>query len=134
MLIRLSLLFVFLWTLGCEDENISTNTYVEIDASVQRIELGGYDGYIVTDWEITNTSDKVISGWEIRVRVVTASYQSEEGIFFNHDVRLQPGETELYTDNILFHLDADNMYPIMLKNDDTSIRLWDIVEIKGIVR
>ena len=29
------------------------------------IKVQGYDGYIVADWEIKNTSDVNISGWEV---------------------------------------------------------------------
>ena len=50
---------------GCEDEvSPSLTSYVPIEAQLWGLEFQGYDRYIVADWEITNTSDYNITGWE----------------------------------------------------------------------
>jgi hypothetical protein len=127
-------LMVLLLIAGCQREEVETVTYVDLEAQVRRITLEGYDGYIITDWEITNPTAQEVSGWEVEVRVVTVSNQTEEGLFFNHEAPLAPGESRLFVDNILFHLDADNMYPVTLKYDDHGIRSWQVLQVRGLVQ
>ena len=96
---------IFLFTLliffGCEDEvSSSSRNYVPIEAQLWVLEFQGYDGYIVADWEITNTSDLNISGWEVHTVITMINDQIEKGLFFRHDIDISPG------DYIVIKLDA----------------------------
>ena len=126
-------LLVLLFFLGCEDEEIIHTRYVDIDTKFTRLKLGGYDGYIETDLEITNTSDLTLNGWEVKVEVTTASYQVIEGIFFRHDIDLTPNATKEYMNNVLFHWDVDYIYPLTLTSNDSTIRDWNLIFARGIV-
>jgi len=125
------LIVLVLW--GCEDEKLTHSQYIDIGVKITRLKLGGYDGYVETDMEITNTSDFTLNGWEARVEVTTTSYQLLEGIFFRHDINLAPGLTREYKNNILFYWDADHIYPLTLTSNDSTIREWDLVYVRGIV-
>ena len=125
-----SIVFIFY---GCEEQAAARFDYFDIDAQLTGLVLGGYGGYIITGWNIINDSDKTLDGWEITVRVVTASYQHETGIFFRHDVNIAPGDTVGYTNNILFHRDTENLYPITLSVPDTTLRVWDILSVQGLI-
>ncbi len=118
---------------GCEEEAAARFDYFDIDAQLTNLMIGGYDGYFITDWNIINNSDQTLDGWEITVRVITASYQHETGIFFRHDVNIAPGDTIGYTNNILFHRDTENLYPITLSVPDTTLRVWDILSVQGLI-
>jgi hypothetical protein len=79
-ILLLIVLLFFMW--GCEDEMTPLASYVPIDAQLWGLEFQGYDGYIVADWEISNTADVSISGWEIHIKIVMINDQSEQGFFF----------------------------------------------------
>ena len=69
----LLLVILAIFMVGCEDEMTPLASYVPIDAQLWGLEFQGYDGYIVADWEITNTADVNISGWEIHAKIGRAS-------------------------------------------------------------
>lgn len=119
---------------GCDEEhNAGEFDYFDIDVQLTNLTIGGYDGYFVTDWNIINNTNQTLDGWEITVRVITASYQHEVGIFFRHDVNITPGDTIGFTNNILFHRDTENLYPVTLTVPDTTLRVWDILSAQGLV-
>ena len=68
---------------GCEDEMTPLASYVPIDAQLWGLEFQGYDGYIVADWEITNTADVNISGWEIHAKITMINDQIEQDFSFD---------------------------------------------------
>ena len=83
---------------SCEDEVSPTSTsYVPIEAQLWGLEFQGYDGYIVADWEITNTSNYNISGWEIHTVITMLNDQVEKGFaeaefFAGKDVGSRQGD------------------------------------------
>ena len=87
-------LFGLLIFFSCEDEvSSSSRNYVPIEAQLWGLEFQGYDGYIVADWEITNTSDLNISGWEVHTVITMINDQIETGLFFRHDIDISPGDS-----------------------------------------
>ena len=69
-------LFALLIFFSCEDEvSSSPRNYVPIEAQLWGLEFQGYDGYILADWEIKNTSDLNISGWEIHAVITMINDQ-----------------------------------------------------------
>lgn len=124
-------LLLFMW--GCEDELTPLSSYVPIDAQLWGLEFQGYDGYIVADWEITNTANVNISGWEIHIKIVMINDQSEQGLFFRHDVTMDPGGRARFAGNVFFHRDAVSIYPVTLTADNAAMKNWDIITIRGLV-
>ena len=131
----LLLLLVMLLSAGCEEEPIPPRRYVDIQAKLLHLTQEGYGGYIIGDWRVTNTSDYTINGWEIRVKLTTTDNQRENGIFFHHDAEMAPGAIEEFYDNVLFHKDANSIYPIELESSNAGITTsgWDILFVKGII-
>ena len=124
-------LLLFMW--GCEDELTPLASYVPIDAQLWDLKFQGYDGYIVADWEITNTANVNISGWEIHIKIVMINDQSEQGLFFRHDVTMDPGYSARFAGNVFFHRDAVSIYPVTLTADNAAMKNWDIITIRGLV-
>jgi len=129
---------IFLFTLliffGCEDEvSSSSRNYVPIEAQLWGLEFQGYDGYIVADWEITNTSDLNISGWEVHTVITMINDQIEKGLFFRHDIDISPGDSVRVDGNIFFHRDAVSIYPVTLTTDDGAMKHWEITSIRGLI-
>ena len=118
---------------GCEDEMTPLASYVPIDAQLWGLEFQGYDGYIVADWEISNTADVNISGWEIHIKIVMINDQIEEGLFFRHNVTMAPGDSARFAGNVFFHRDAVSIYPVALTTDNEAMKSWDITTIRGLV-
>jgi len=130
-------IFLILWAgfllIGCEESSSEEFQYFDIKSQLTNLYLDGYDGYFHTDWDIINTTDQILGGWEIQVRVVTSSYQIETGIFFQHDTHILPGDTTRFNNNIMFHRDSENIFPISLSVPDTTIRSWKVFYTRGIV-
>jgi len=131
----LLLLLVMMLTLECEDESLPPRRYIDIDAKLLQLTLGDYGGFIIGDWSVTNTSDYMIDGWEIRIRLTTTQNQSENGIFFHHKAEMTPGASEEFLDNTLFHKDANGVYPITLESSNAYLTTngWDILSVKGVI-
>ena len=119
--------------IGCEESSAEEFQYFDIKSQLTNLYLGGYDGYFHTDWDIINTTDQILDGWEIQVRVVTSSHQNETGIFFQHDIHIAPGDTARFDNNIMFHRDSENIFPITLSVSDSTIRSWKVFYTRGIV-
>jgi len=135
-IIRLLLLFLaMMLTLECEDESLPRRQYIDIDAELLHLTLGDYGGFIIGDWSVTNTSDYMIDGWEIRIRFTTTQNQSESGIFFHHQAEMTPGTSEEFHDNVLFHKDASSVYPITLESSNAHLTTsgWEILSVNGII-
>ena len=119
---------------SCEDEVSPTSTsYVPIEAQLWGLEFQGYDGYIVADWEITNTSNYNISGWEIHTVITMLNDQIEKGLFFRHDINMSPGDSLRFDGNVFFHRDAVSIYPVTLTSDNNAMKHWEIISIRGLV-
>ncbi len=131
----LLLLLVMLMSLGCEDESLPPRRYIDIDAKLLQLTLEEYGGFIIGDWNITNTSDYTIDGWEIRVKLIITPNQPENGIFFHHKAEMTAGANVEFYDNILFHKDANSIYPITLESSNAYITTnsWDVVSVKGVI-
>ena len=129
----LLLVILAIFMVGCEDEMTPLASYVPIDAQLWGLEFQGYDGYIVADWEITNTADVSISGWEIHIKIVMINDQTEQGLFFRHDVTMAPGDSARFAGNVFFHRDAVSIYPVALTTDNAAMKSWDIITIRGLV-
>lgn len=122
--------------LGCGLINDVNNTeYVDIQAQVMGINIEGYDGYIKTDWLITNISEKILNGWEIEVAVQTPNQHIPKGIFFKHDILLEPDSSALFQDLVLFFQNPESLYPVVLTSGDTTLALngWQIISTKGVI-
>ena len=135
-LIRHILPLFCLTILGCSLTNdLNQTEYVDIDANVQKITIEGYDGYIKTDWLITNTSYEILSGWEIEVSLETPNQVIPKGLFFTHNIEMQPDSSLLYQDLVLFFQNPESIYPVVLISDDSTLAYngWGILSIKGIV-
>ena len=116
---------------GCEDEvSPSLTSYVPIEAQLWGLEFQGYDGYIVADWEITNTSDYNVSGWEIHTVITMINDQIEKGLFFRHNISIAPGDSMRFDGNIFFHRDAVSIYPVTLTTDNNAMKHWEIISIR----
>lgn len=126
-------LLLFL-TVGCDRHTSPVVTTVDIDAIVRNIDLGGYDGYITFDWDVINSSDRDISGWEISIHLETSDQKAYQGIFFNHETPLSVGDTIRFTNNVLFHVDANNVYPVLLESNALGIRNYGVNYRHGIIR
>jgi len=119
---------------GCEDEvSPSLTSYVPIEAQLWGLEFQGYDGYIVADWEITNTSDYNVSGWEIHTVITMINDQIEKGLFFRHNISIAPGDSMRFDGNVFFHRDAVSIYPVTLTTDNNAMKHWEIISIRGLV-
>ena len=119
---------------GCEDEvSPSLTSYVPIEAQLWGLEFQGYDGYIVADWEITNTSDYNVSGWEIHTVITMINDQIEKGLFFRHNISIAPGDSMRFDGNIFFHRDAVSIYPVTLTTDNNAMKHWEIISIRGLI-
>ena len=119
---------------GCEDEvSPSLTSYVPIEAQLWGLEFQGYDGYIVADWEITNTSDYNVSGWEIHTVITMINDQIEKGLFFRHNISIAPGDSMRFDGNVFFHLDAVSIYPVTLTTDNNAMKHWEIISIRGLI-
>ena len=119
---------------GCEDEvSPSLTSYVPIEAQLWGLEFQGYDGYIVADWEITNTSDYNVSGWEIHTVITMINDQIEKGVFFRHNISIAPGDSMRFDGNVFFHRDAVSIYPVTLTTDNNAMKHWEIISIRGLV-
>ena len=119
---------------GCEDEvSPSLTSYVPIEAQLWGLEFQGYDGYIVADWEITNTSDYNVSGWEIHTVITMINDQIEKGLFFRHNISIAPGDSMRFDGNIFFHRDAVSIYPVTLTTDNNAMKNWEIISIRGLI-
>ena len=129
----LLLVILAIFIVGCEDEMTPLASYVPIDAQLWGLEFQGYDGYIVADWEITNTADVNISGWEIHTKIIMINDQAEQGLFFRHDVTMAPGDSSRFSGNVFFHRDAVSIYPVTLTADNAAMKNWDIIKIRGLV-
>ena len=128
------LLFSTLLFFCCEDEiSPSSTSYVPIEAQLWGLEFQGYDEYIVADWEITNTSDYTISGWEIHTVITMINNQIEKGLFFRHNVNMSPGDSMRFDGNVFFHRDAVSIYPVTLTKDDGAMKNWEIISIRGLI-
>ena len=127
-------LFALLIFFSCEDEvSSSPRNYVPIEAQLWGLEFQGYDGYIVADWEIKNTSDLNISGWEIHTVITMINDQIEKGLFFRHDIDISAGDSLRVDGNVFFHRDAVSIYPVTLTSDDDAMKRWEITSIKGLI-
>jgi len=131
----LLLILILVLSLGCEDESLPPRQYIDIDATLLELTLEDYGGFIIGDWSITNTSEHTIDGWEIRVNIIINQDQSENGIFFHHKAEITPGAVVEYHDNVLFHMDANSIYPIILESSNSYIAAdgWDIISVKGVI-
>jgi len=119
---------------SCEDEvSSSSSSYVSIEAQLWGLEFQGYDGYIVADWEIANTSDYNISGWEVHTVITMIDDQIEKGLFFRHNVSISAGDSARFNGNIFFHRDAVSIYPVTLTSDNTAMKHWEIISIRGLI-
>ena len=119
---------------GCEDEvSPSLTSYVPIEAQLWGLEFQGYDGYIVADWEITNTSDYNVSGWEIHTVITMINDQIEKGLFFRHNISIAPGDSTRFDGNVFFHRDAVSIYPVTLTSDNDAMKYWEIISIRGLI-
>ena len=119
---------------GCEDEvSPSLTSYVPIEAQLWGLEFQGYDGYIVADWEITNTSDYNVSGWEIHTVITMINDQIEKGLFFRHNISIAPGDSMRFDGNVFFHRDAVSIYPVTLTTDNNAMKHWEIISIRGLI-
>jgi len=119
---------------SCEDEvSSSSSSYVAIEAQLWGLEFQGYDGYIVADWEIANTSDYNISGWEVHTVITMIDDQIEKGLFFRHNVSISAGDSARFNGNIFFHRDAVSIYPVTLTSDNTAMKHWEIISIRGLI-
>ena len=119
---------------GCEDEvSPSLTSYVPIEAQLWGLEFQGYDGYIVADWEITNTSDYNVSGWEIHTVITMINDQIEKGLFFRHNISIAPGDSMRFDGNVFFHRDAVSIYPVTLTTDNNAMKNWEIISIRGLI-
>ena len=119
---------------SCEDAVSPTLTsYVPIEAQLWGLEFQGYDGYIVADWEVTNTSDSNISGWEIHTVITMLNDQVEKGLFFRHNVSIPPGDSTRFDGNVFFHRDAVSIYPVTLTSDNDAMKYWEIISIRGLI-
>ena len=118
---------------GCEDEMTPLASYVPIDAQLWDLEFQGYDGYIIADWEINNTANVNISGWEIHTKITMINDQIEQGLFFRHDVTMAPGDSARFAGNVFFHRDAVSISPVALTTDNAAMKGWDIITIRGLV-
>ena len=126
-------LFPLLIFFSCEDEvSSSSRSYVPIEAQLWGLEFQGYDGYIVADWEIKNTSDVNISGWEVHTVITMINDQIEKGLFFRHDIDIAPGDSVRINGNVFFHRDAVRIYPVTLTTDDGAMKHWEITSIRGL--
>ena len=127
-------LFGLLIFFSCEDEvSSSSSSYVSIEAQLWGLEFQGYDGYIVADWEITNTSDYNISGWEVHTVITMINDQIEKGLFFRHNVSISSGDTAHLNGNVFFHRDAVSIYPVTLTADNDAMKHWEIISIRGLI-
>ena len=119
---------------SCEDEvSPSSANYVPIEAQLWGLEFQGYDGYIVADWEITNTSDYNVSGWEIHTVITMINDQIEKGLFFRHNISIAPGDSMRFDGNVFFHRDAVSIYPVTLTSDNDAMKYWEIISIRGLI-
>ena len=119
---------------SCEDEvSSSSSSYVSIEAQLWGLEFQGYDGYIVADWEITNTSDYNVSGWEIHTVITMINDQIEKGLFFRHNISIAPGDSVRFDGNVFFHRDAVSIYPVTLTTDNNAMKNWEIISIRGLI-
>ena len=119
---------------SCEDEvSSSSSSYVSIEAQLWGLEFQGYDGYIVADWEIANTSDYNISGWEVHTVITMIDDQIEKGLFFRHNVSISAGDSARFNGNIFFHRDAVSIYPVTLTADNDAMKHWEIISIRGLI-
>ena len=119
---------------GCEDEvSPSLTSYVPIEAQLWGLEFQGYDGYIVADWEITNTSDYNITGWEVHTVITMINDQIEKGLFFRHNISIAPGDSMRFDGNVFFHRDAVSIYPVTLTTDNNAMKHWEIISIRGLI-
>ena len=127
-------LFTSLVFFSCEDEvSSSSSSYVSIEAQLWGLEFQGYDGYIVADWEIANTSDYNISGWEVHIVITMINDQIEKGLFFRHNVSISTGDSARFNGNIFFHRDAVSIYPVTLTADNDAMKHWEIISIRGLI-
>ena len=119
---------------SCEDEvSSSSSSYVSIEAQLWGLEFQGYDGYIVADWEIANTSDYNISGWEVHTVITMINDQIEKGLFFRHNVSIAAGDSAHFNGNVFFHRDAVSIYPVTLTADNAAMKQWEIISIRGLI-
>ena len=119
---------------SCEDEvSSSSSSYVSIEAQLWGLEFQGYDGYIVADWEIANTSDYNISGWEVHTVITMINDQIEKGLFFRHNVSIAAGDSAHFNGNVFFHRDAVSIYPVTLTADNDAMKHWEIISIRGLI-
>ena len=127
-------LFTSLIFFSCEDEVYSSSSnYISIEAQLWGLEFQGYDGYIVADWEIANTSDYNISGWEVHTVITMINDQIEKGLFFRHDISISPGDSIRFDGNVFFHRDAVSIYPVTLTADNAAMKHWEITSIRGLI-
>jgi len=75
---------------------------------VRSITLNGYDGFITFDWDIMNTSNNDVDGWEIKVHLESTDGLHYYGIFFDHDAMVVAGDTVRFYNNILFYVDESS--------------------------
>jgi len=119
---------------SCEDEvSPSLTSYVPIEAQLWGLEFQGYDRYIVADWEITNTSDYNITGWEVHTVITMINDQIEKGLFFRHNISIAPGDSMRFDGNVFFHRDAVSIYPVTLTTDNNAMKHWEIISIRGLI-
>ena len=127
-------LFTSLIFFSCEDEvYYSSSNYISIEAQLWGLEFQGYDGYIVADWEIANTSDYNISGWEVHTVITMINDQIEKGLFFRHNVSISAGDSARFNGNVFFHQDAVSIYPVTLTADNAGMKQWEIISIRGLI-
>lgn len=127
-------LFTSLIFFSCEDEvYYSSSNYISIEAQLWGLEFQGYDGYIVADWEIANTSDYNISGWEVHTVITMINDQIEKGLFFRHNVSIAAGDSAHFNGNVFFHRDAVSIYPVTLTTDNAGMKQWEIISIRGLI-
>ena len=111
---------------SCEDAVSPTLTsYVPIEAQLWGLEFQGY--------EVTNTSDRNISGWEIHTVITMLNDQVEKGLFFRHNISISPGDSTRFDGNVFFHRDAVSIYPVTLTSDNDAMKYWEIISIRGLI-
>ena len=131
---------------GCETIEIYRPEFVEIVGIVRGHYIGGYDSLMTTDWEIINTSEVTITGWEIEVQVAFPDtyYVNDDGslliindtissgFFFQHGIEIPSDSSQIFNNMILFRQDAESLFPVFLETNSKTLRSWDVLETRGI--
>ncbi|MFQ6605154.1 MAG: hypothetical protein ACE5D8_06320 [Fidelibacterota bacterium] len=132
--IKLLIPTLILFITACEKKTGEVHSTVPIESAIRHIELEGYDGLIKFDWDIMNTSDHPVDGWEVKVSLVTSDSLQYTGVFFDYDAPLEAGDTLGFNQYVMFYIDANSVYPIRLRSDViglhslTTLYTWGIIK------